>query len=144
MKKILLTVLCLMITSMCANAGTMSVRYNNAGSRTTVSNGWHAPVSMSRAEAMYSNYGRRYGYRSPCPCRSRLAMPSRVASPSRRTIPYGYSRTPLAMQQNSHIMNYNIPSAGVARTTHTVSRFDKNYTIKPRRSYVANGVTYYN
>lgn len=144
MKKIFLTVLCLMFTTLCANADTMIVRYNNAGAPITVSRGWHAPVSMSRAETMYSSNYRGYnGYRRT-PCCNRLAMPSRLATTSRQAIPYGYANTPLGMQKNPGIMNYSNPTNNVVRPAQTVSRFDKNYTIRPKRSYVANGVTYYN
>lgn len=145
MKKILLTVLCLMFTTLCANAGTMYVQYNNAGAPITVSQGWHAPVSMSRAETMYSRNYRGYnGYRRTSCCNNRLATPARLATVSRQAIPYGYVNTPIGMQKNPSIINYNNPTTNIVRSTHTVSRFDKNYTIKPRRSYVANGVTYYN
>ena len=130
MRKFILTVLCLFITTLGANASTTVVRYNNAGAPVSVSNGWHAPVSVQRARTMYG-YNDRNMYR-----RNRYARPS---------MPYSYRRTPCGAYNNQpQIANYNIPTQNVTGTVNSISRFDKNYTIRPRRSYVSNGVTYYN
>ena len=129
MKKFILTVLCLFITTLGANASTTVVRYNNAGAPVSVSQGWHAPISVQRAR-------RVYGYDNGNMYRRRYSRPA---------MPYSYRRTPCrACNNQPQIANYNIPAQNVARTVNTISRFDKNYTIRPRRSYVSNGVTYYN
>lgn len=124
MKKFLVTILFLMMTVLSANA-TTSVRYNCAGAPVSIQRNYGVPVSMSTVRSAYNRSGNLYPgntgyYRN-----------------------YNYGRVPYSMQQR-RMMNYNSPTAGVVQATRTVSRFSKNYSIAPRRSYVANGVRYYN
>ena len=117
----------MIFTTLSANSTTTFVHYNAAGAPVSVSHGWSAPVSMRRAQAMYNrSYPRRYGY-------------ARRAYPARPSRPCGYYNSSASRQyyNNNAIRN-------VAAPIHTVSRFDKDYTIRPRRSYVSNGIRYYN
>ena len=135
MKKLLLTVLCLIFTSLTVNAATTSVRFNGAGVPVSVSHGWHAPVTMRQAEAGYGYGSRPYGYRNSYAY-------TRYAQPARPARPCGCNRARMARQYSG--INYTNPSSPRISTTAKMSRFDKNYTIRPRRSYVENGVRYYN
>ena len=93
MKKLLLLVLFMCITTLGANA-TTSVRYNCAGAPISVSHGWHSPVSVRTAESMSA--GRRhYSY-----SRIRSAYPSR---------PYKYRRNmPMSMRQRANMAYYPV------------------------------------
>ncbi len=124
MQKFFVTILIIMSTCISANATTF-VKYNMAGSPVSVQRGWHAPVSMKTAERTYTQRG-RYMYNN------------------RPINPYNYRRTPYSMQQTGRIVNYNYPTQSIAPSTRPISRFNKNYSITPRRSYVTNGVRYYN
>lgn len=101
-----------------ANASTM-VHYNAAGAPVSVSHGWRAPISMNRAQYAYNT-----GYRP----RSYY-----------RNYGYGYDRRPVNYRNVAGIY----PVQKVVQQQ-SISRFNKNYSISPRRSYVANGVRYYN
>lgn len=124
MRKFLVTILFFMLTVLSANA-TTSVRYNCAGSPVSVQRGWGPSVSMSTVRSAYNRGGYLY------------------TGNSRRPMNYNY-RSPNHSMQHGRMMNYNAPVARVAQVPKTVSRFSKNYSIAPRRSYVANGVRYYN
>lgn len=127
MKKIILIVLCLMFSVMSANASTTYVRYNRAGVPVSVARGWGAPMSVSRAQAMY---GQRYRYGYPRP--------------------YGYQgmrynnypRTSGCGRNNKYQPTVVVPTPVAAAST--VSRLSKDYTIRQQKSYVSNGVRYYN
>ena len=139
MKKLLLTVLCLIFTSLSVNAATTVVRYNGAGVPVSVSHGWHAPVTMRQAEAGHGYGSRSYGHNyRPYAYRSSYSYP-RYARPAR---PCGCNRARMASQSRG--INYTNPSSSRVSTTTQMSRLNKNYTIRPRRSYVENGVRYYN
>lgn len=127
MKKILFTVFLLIFTTLSANATTTFVHYNVAGAPVSVSHGWNAPVSMRRAQTAYNrSYPHRYGY----------VRPARPARPAR---PCGYYNSSAGRQyyNNNAIRTVSAP-------VNTISRLNKDYTIRPRRSYVANGIRYYN
>ena len=126
MKKFILTLLILVFGVMSANATTM-IHYNNAGLPISVSHGAYASVPIDRSKVLTGSYRPyRHGY-------SNIARPYRYRRNNMGGTQYGY-----------RIPAYTNSASRASSSYTTISRFDKNYTIRPRRSYVANGVRYYN
>jgi len=127
MKKIILTVLVLVFTTLSANASYM-VHFNNTG----------RPVSYSRGirpAASFNNYGRNAsfspGYRRVGP--RHYARPHRMANQHRQ-----YANCP------NRYNSYARRGTAISSYTPQTSRFSKNYTVPVTKSYSRGGMTYYN
>ena len=142
MKKLVLSVLVLLLFEVSANA-TMMVTYNVAGAPISYSRGAAPSISPYRMNHMTN---RRYNVRpSIHPCggiRARNYIPQRIGMPpisGMRPLP------PMSYRTGNYNYQPKIVYTQNSKPVQPISRFNKNYSINsPKKSYVRNGVTYYN
>ena len=136
MKKLLLTVLCLIFFTLSANAHSGMVRPVSSApglmrSSLYIPNPGAGPITSYHPSSRYrTSYGRP-------------ARPSRPARPIRPIRPY-YGCARRVYYSYLPIMYYDDPTPKVSQSQDTSSRFHREHTIRPKRSYVADGVRYYN
>lgn len=123
MKKFILTLLALLITSTTANA-TYHVHYMNTGAVSHSHYGAPRPVSAS--------FGRNAAF-TPAN-RARLATTRRH---------YAHLRGEQAKCANCYNKRPVITTAA-SHAPVEISRFNKNYKITAQKTYTRNGITYYN
>ena len=140
MKKLFLSVLCLILTTLTANAG--YVKYV-AG----------MPVTSSTFGTIrsYTPIGAtNYAYQSRFNTPSRVVRPARPALPAR---PYGYRNyygTPISYYGGyrypvATVVNYGSTTQAETTTTTQPSRLNSSTGASiPTKTYTINGVTYYN
>ena len=122
MKKLILTVLVLLLTTTTANA-TYHVHYMNTGAVSHSHYGAPRPISAS--------FGRNAAF-TP-------AGRARIASTRRH---YAHLRGEQARCANCYNKRPVISTA--SRAPMEISRFNKNYKITAQKTYTRNGITYYN
>ena len=139
MKKLLLSVLCLVVTTLTANAG--YVKYVAGMPATSPAFGTvrsYTPIGATN-----------YAYQSRFNAPSRVVIPARPVIPSRPYRYYNYYGTPI-----SYYGGYRHPAATVVNlgsttqtetTMATPSRLNSSTGASiPTKTYTINGVTYYN
>lgn len=141
MKKLFLSVLCLVLTTLTANA--TYVKYV-AG----------RPVTTFGTVRSYTPIGAtNYAYPSRFNVPSRVVMPARPALPVLPARPYGYYNnygTPLSYYGGyrypaTTVVNLGTPTQTEVVTTTTPSRLNSSTGASiPTKTHTINGVTYYN
>lgn len=131
MKKFLAILMVGFLSCNGALAGTNVVSYNNAGAVTTVAYA-HSPYNFG-SNAIYT--------------------PANRIRAGRRIRQIQYEKAVIHSIKNRNNINLNInrdngrisqAASTPVETSAPMSRFSKDYTLKPQKTYTRGGVTYYN
>lgn len=129
----------MLLTCDAVMAGTVTVRFNNAGSRYSVARGAGAPRSAATfgRNAAFTPANRRAAGVRMRQIKYQKAMINAMNNGAIASGGCGYGGYG---GYGSYVQNANTPMT----TSNEISRFNKNYTIKAPKSYTRGGVTYYN
>ena len=138
MKKIILTVLVIMLSTIPANAAEYIYGAGGRQPIARVQHGQMRPIHNFGSNALYTpQNAMRAGARNRAIAREK-AMTRAIANSCTRRAGYGYNR-------GYGYSNYGTQVATQATPAPVeLSRFDKNYRISTPKSYTKNGITYFN